>query len=84
MDDQVLRVRGDHDVPLSVCWWSELSGCVVEIPDECPDPAGCAEVVVGLEGHEDLSLDVLEDVATEVVETEGAGRCWVPDLVEVV
>lgn len=83
MDDQILRVGGDDYVLPSVCGRGELGGCVVEIPDQCPDPTACAEAVVGLEGHEDSSLDVLEDVATTVIEPKGARRSVVADVVEV-
>jgi len=40
-------------------------------------------VVTGLERHEDVSLDVLEDVATQFVEAEGARGSVVAHCVEV-
>jgi len=50
----------------------ELPGCVVEVSDQNPDPMGSCQMVIGLERHENVPLDVLEDVATQLVEAEGA------------
>ncbi|MEJ7756022.1 MAG: hypothetical protein WKF83_06500 [Nocardioidaceae bacterium] len=55
----------------------------MEVPDQRPDPVGCCKVVTGLERHEDVPLDVLEDVATQFVEAEGARGSVVAHCVEV-
>ncbi len=83
MDHQVPRIGSDDDVPSGVRRRCELLGCVVEVPDQRPDPVGCCKVVTGLERHEDVPLDVLEDVATQFVEAEGARGSVVAHCVEV-
>ncbi len=83
MDHQVLRIGSDHDAPSGLRKRGELRGCVVEVPDQRPDPVGCAKVVTRLERHEDVPLDVLEDVATHDVEAKGAKSSVVAHCVEV-
>ncbi len=83
MDHQVLRIGIDDNVPSGVRRRCELFGCVVEVPDQRPDPAGSCKVVTGRERSQDVPLDVLEDVAIQVVEPEGARRSLIAHSVEV-
>lgn len=48
-----------------------------------PTGVSCSKVVNGLERHEDAPFDVLEDVATQVVEADGARGSVMTHCVEV-
>jgi len=82
MNDQVLDVGTDHDVPPGVRRRCELRGGVVELADHLACPARSPKMVTGLEGHQDVALDVLEHVATLIIETKSAWRSLVTHGIE--
>ena len=64
MDSDVALVRRDNDVSLRVIRRNEGRRSIVELTEKLPDAVQGRDGVARLERHEDVALDVLDDVTT--------------------
>jgi hypothetical protein len=83
VDDQVLGVGRDDDVPPGAGRHREGSRGVVEVTDEGADATEGSASGAGLEGHGDVAVDVLEDVTALIVEAERSRCTGKADVLEV-